>query len=92
MRKIFIFDERDILNVVKSEKPPAHFGSIFKSLIRGDPLYVRMIIDRKGRPGYAFFTDQRVMVWLHQQAWLRPDEKLAPWWKAMIREFSQRET
>jgi len=36
-------------------------------------------------------TDQRVMVWLHQQAWLRPEEKLAPWWKAMIREFSHRE-
>jgi membrane glycosyltransferase len=32
-------------------------------------------------------ADQRVMVWLHQQAWLRPDEKLAPWWKKMIREF-----
>jgi membrane glycosyltransferase len=40
----------------------------------------------------AVMADQRVMVWLHQQAWLRPDEKLAPWWKAMIREFSQRET
>jgi membrane glycosyltransferase len=36
-------------------------------------------------------ADQRVMVWLHQQAWVRPEEKLAPWWKAMIREFSQRE-
>jgi membrane glycosyltransferase len=36
-------------------------------------------------------ADQRVMVWLHQQAWLRPEEKLAPWWRAMIREFSQRE-
>jgi membrane glycosyltransferase len=36
-------------------------------------------------------ADQGVMVWLHQQAWLRPEEKLAPWWKAMIREFSQRE-
>ena len=36
-------------------------------------------------------ADQRVMVWLHQQAWLRPEAKLAPWWKAMIREFSQRE-
>jgi hypothetical protein len=36
-------------------------------------------------------ADHRVMVWLHQQAWLRPEEKLAPWWKAMIREFSQRE-
>ena len=31
------------------------------------------------------------MVWLHQQAWLRPDENLAPWWKAMIREFSRQE-
>jgi membrane glycosyltransferase len=36
-------------------------------------------------------ADQRVMVWLHQQAWLRPEEKLAPWWRAMIREFSHRE-
>ena len=36
-------------------------------------------------------ADQRVMVWLHQQAWLRPEEILAPWWRAMIREFSQRE-
>ena len=39
----------------------------------------------------AVMADQRVMVWLHQQAWLRPEEKLAPWWKAMIREFSHRE-
>jgi membrane glycosyltransferase len=39
----------------------------------------------------SVMADQRVMVWLHQQAWLRPEEKLAPWWKAMIREFSQRE-
>jgi hypothetical protein len=39
----------------------------------------------------AVMADQRVMVWLHQQAWLRPEEKLAPWWRAMIREFSQRE-
>ena len=38
----------------------------------------------------AVMADQRVMVWLHQQAWLRPEEKLAAWWKAMIREFSQR--
>jgi hypothetical protein len=36
-------------------------------------------------------ADQRVMVWLHQQAWVRPEEKLAPWWRAMIREFSFRE-
>jgi len=39
----------------------------------------------------AVMADQRVMVWLHQQAWLRPDEKLAPWWKAMTREFSRQE-
>ncbi len=36
-------------------------------------------------------ADQSVMVWLHRQAWLRPEEKLAPWWKAMIREFSRQE-
>jgi membrane glycosyltransferase len=39
----------------------------------------------------AVMADQRTMVWLHQQAWLRPDEKLASWWKAMIREFSRQE-
>lgn len=39
----------------------------------------------------SVMADQRVMVWLHQQAWLRPEEKLAPWWKAMIREFSYRD-
>ena len=32
----------------------------------------------------AVMADQRVMVWLHQQAWLRPEEKLAPWWKATV--------
>jgi len=36
-------------------------------------------------------ADAHTLVWLHQQAWLRPDELLAPWWKAMIREFSLRE-
>ncbi len=36
-------------------------------------------------------ADQAVMVWLHLQAWVRPEEKLAPWWRAMIREFSRRE-
>jgi membrane glycosyltransferase len=47
----------------------------------------------KLKPAERMFVlaDQRVMVWLHQQAWVRPEEKLAPWWKAMIREFSQRE-
>jgi membrane glycosyltransferase len=39
----------------------------------------------------AVMADQRVMVWLHQQAWVRPEEKLSPWWRAMIREFSHRE-
>jgi membrane glycosyltransferase len=37
-------------------------------------------------------ADAHALVWLHQQAWLRPDQSLAPWWKAMIREFSWRET
>jgi len=36
-------------------------------------------------------ADAHSLVWLHQQAWLRPDELLAPWWKAMIREFSSLE-
>jgi membrane glycosyltransferase len=36
-------------------------------------------------------ADAHTLVWLHQQTWLRPDESLAPWWKAMIREFSLRE-
>jgi len=36
-------------------------------------------------------ADESVMVWLHRQVWLRPEEKLSPWWKAMIREFSRHE-
>jgi len=36
-------------------------------------------------------ADQGVMGWLHRQVWVRPEEKLAPWWRAMIRDFSQRE-
>lgn len=45
------------------------------------------------KPGerLAVLADQRVMVRLHQQAWVRPEEKLAPWWRAMIRDFSLRE-
>jgi membrane glycosyltransferase len=34
-------------------------------------------------------ADQRVMVWLHQQAWLRAGETLAPWWRAAIQKFSR---
>ena len=30
----------------------------------------------------TIMADHHVMVWLHQQAWLRSDEQLAPWWKA----------
>jgi membrane glycosyltransferase len=37
-------------------------------------------------------ADAHALVWLHQQTWLRSDESLAPWWKAMIREFSWRES
>lgn len=34
-------------------------------------------------------ADQRVMVWLHQQAWQRPGPSLAPWWRAAIAEYSR---
>jgi membrane glycosyltransferase len=61
-------------------------GALGEKLLAGGP--------DKLTPGerLAVMADQRVMVWLHQQAWLQPDEQLAPWWKAMIRDFSQRET
>jgi len=36
-------------------------------------------------------ADQRVMVWLHQQAWQRTGEALAPWWRAAIFEYSRPE-
>jgi membrane glycosyltransferase len=36
-------------------------------------------------------ADQRVMVWLHQQAWQRPSELLAPWWRGTILEYSRRD-
>ena len=36
-------------------------------------------------------ADQRLMGWLHRQAWLRPVESLAPWWRAAIQEYSRRD-
>ena len=36
-------------------------------------------------------TDAHAMVRLHQQAWLRPGESLAPWWRAAIQEYSHRD-
>jgi membrane glycosyltransferase len=36
-------------------------------------------------------ADQRVMVWLHQQAWQRPGESLAAWWRRAILEYSRRD-
>ena len=34
-------------------------------------------------------ADQRVMVWMHQQAWQRTGDALAPWWRAAIQEYSR---
>jgi membrane glycosyltransferase len=36
-------------------------------------------------------SDQRVMVWLHQQSWQRPGESLATWWRGAILEYSRRD-
>jgi membrane glycosyltransferase len=36
-------------------------------------------------------SDAQTMVWLHHEAWLRPGEALAPWWRASIREFSRQD-
>jgi membrane glycosyltransferase len=36
-------------------------------------------------------ADQRAMVWLHQQAWQRPGETLASWWRGAILEYSRRD-
>ena len=36
-------------------------------------------------------ADQRVMVWLHQQAWQRPGESLAPWWRGAILEYRRQD-
>jgi uncharacterized membrane protein len=32
-------------------------------------------------------ADQAVMVYLHQQAWQRSGDSLAPWWRAAISEY-----
>jgi membrane glycosyltransferase len=34
-------------------------------------------------------ADAHTMVWLYHEAWLRPGESLAPWWRASIREYSR---
>jgi membrane glycosyltransferase len=36
-------------------------------------------------------ADQRLMVSLHQQAWQRPGDSLASWWRAAILEYSRRD-
>ena len=36
-------------------------------------------------------SDAQTMVWLHHEAWLRPGESLAPWWRASIREYSRQD-
>jgi membrane glycosyltransferase len=36
-------------------------------------------------------ADQTVMVHLHQQAWQRSGESLAPWWRAAISEYRRRD-
>jgi len=40
---------------------------------------------------FLILTDAHAMVRLHQQAWLRPDESLAPWWRVAIQEYSHRD-
>ena len=36
-------------------------------------------------------ADQAVMVYLHQQAWQRSGESLAPWWRAAISAYRRRD-
>jgi membrane glycosyltransferase len=36
-------------------------------------------------------SDAQIMVWLHHEAWLRPGESLAPWWRASIRGYSRQD-
>ena len=48
--------------------------------------------DKLTRPErMLIMADQKLMVWLHQQSWQRSGEKLAPWWRAAILEFSRRD-
>ncbi len=36
----------------------------------------------------SILSDIDNMLWLHRQAWLRPNKDLAPWWRTAIRETS----
>jgi len=36
----------------------------------------------------AILSDIDNMLWIHREAWLRPGEDLAPWWRKAIREMS----
>jgi membrane glycosyltransferase len=36
----------------------------------------------------SVLSDIDNMLWLHRQAWLRPNKELAPWWEKAIRETS----
>jgi membrane glycosyltransferase len=39
----------------------------------------------------AVMADARIMVWLHQQVWLRAGNGLAPWWRGAIQKYSRSE-
>lgn len=57
----------------------------------------RLLADRLLREGpraldptetLSILSDIDNMLWLHRQAWLRPNKDLAPWWQKAIRETS----
>jgi membrane glycosyltransferase len=41
------------------------------------------------RESLLILCDAESMSWLHHQAWLRPDETLAPWWQKAIRGYAR---
>jgi membrane glycosyltransferase len=57
----------------------------------GEKLLVAGPDQLTGAERMLVMADQRVMVWLHQQAWQRPGESLAPWWRGAIQEYARRD-
>ena len=77
---------------------PAYIEQFSNLGVGGDQvlkLGVKLLAEGPGKLSAAdrmlVMTDQRAMVWLHQQVWQRPNEMLAPWWRAAILEYSRRE-
>jgi len=62
-----------------------------KSLALGEKLLTEGPDKLTASERMLLMADEHTLVWLHQQSWRRAGDSLAPWWRAMISEYSRRD-